>query len=416
MLSFWRKNKGSNKGVQQRGGLYVSKQALQSGKLSSEFILSTIEDGVVMVGSDNTVHLFNPAASNITGWPAAEAGGLDFHSVLNLTDDRGKSYLPQDHPFAKALNQHTTVRDSKSLLSTRSGKLLPISLIVSPVAEAGQAIDSVVGVFRDITAEKLEESKRSEFISTASHEMRTPIAAIEGYIALALNPKVVSIDPRAKNYLQKAHDATQHLGQLFQDLLTSSKAEDGRLASYPKVVELGEIVEQIAEGARFAAQKKDLQLRYVVSRNKELAEGHVVRPLFYVNVDPNRIREVLQNIVDNAVKYTLEGGITISLTGDNAVVQVQVQDSGPGIPEEDIPHLFQKFYRVDNSMTRNVGGTGLGLFISRKIVEMYNGRIWAESQLSKGSTFFINLPRLSAEQALQMQKQQASMASPLDTH
>jgi signal transduction histidine kinase len=185
------------------------------------------------------------------------------------------------------------------------------------------------------------------------------------------------------------------------------------LASYPKVIEFGEIMEQIADAARFSAQKKGLQLKYIVSGGNQVTGARVVRPLFYVYVDPNRIREVIQNLIDNAIKYTADGSVTIALTGDNSVAQIQVQDTGAGIPEEDIPHLFQKFYRVDNSMTRSVGGTGLGLFISKKIVELYNGRIWVESQVGKGSTFFINLPRLSTQQALQIQKTEASTLSPL---
>jgi signal transduction histidine kinase len=274
----------------------------------------------------------------------------------------------------------------------------------------------VVGVFRDITAEKQEEAQHSEFVSTASHEMRTPIAAIEGYISLALNPKVAQVDPHAKSYLEKAHAATQHLGELFQDLLTSSKADDGRIASYPTAVEVGEIVAQATEASRFVAQKKGLQLNFQLSTSKEVSGGKVVRPLFYSLVDPNRLREILQNLIDNAIKYTPEGTITVALTGDNNVVQMQVIDTGAGIPQEDIPHLFQKFYRVDSSMTRTIGGTGLGLYISRKLVEMYNGRIWVESQLGKGSTFFINLPRLTAEQALEMQKTQANVVRPLENH
>jgi two-component system sensor histidine kinase VicK len=126
------------------------------------------------------------------------------------------------------------------------------------------------------------------------------------------------------------------------------------------------------------------------------------------------MQEVLTNVINNAIKYTPEGSVTVSLTGDPSVIQLQVADTGPGISADDLPHLFQKFYRVDNSMTRSIGGTGLGLFICRKIVELYNGRIWAESQLGKGTTFFINLPRLSTAQALEMQKNQASIASPLD--
>src|SRR5581483_689410 len=126
--------------------------------------------------------------------------------------------------------------------------------------------------------------------------------------------------------------------------------------------------------------------------------------------------EVIQNIVDNAIKYTAEGSVTVSLTGDDSIAQIQVQDTGQGIAEEDIPHLFQKFYRVDNSLTRSIGGTGLGLFIARKILELYNGQIWVESQLGKGSTFFINLPRLSTDQALEMQRRQALTTSPLNAN
>ena len=401
MLDFFaKKDKKKPKGVPQ--------------ELSTEFLLSAIVDGVVLVGEDNSIHLFSPAASSITGWPAEEALGLDYRSVLVITDEHSQPYPPERHPFAQALKSHSTVKDSRGLLSARSGRLIPISLIVSPVVEdVDKMTTGVLGVFRDITAERQEESRRSEFVSTASHEMRTPIAAIEGYLALALNPKVAAIDPRARNYLEKAHTATQHLSQLFVDLLTSAKAEDGRLSSFAKVVELGEILEQIADAAKFSAQKKGLQLRYMISTNQDVAGHKTIRPLFYVYVDPNRVREVVQNLIDNAIKYTSEGSVTIAMTGDASVAQIQIRDTGDGIPEDDIPHLFQKFYRVDNSMTRTVGGTGLGLFISKKVIEMYNGRIWVESQVGKGSTFFINLPRLSTTQALQMQKTEASTLSPL---
>lgn len=398
-------------------GAAVSGRLAKDQDLSSEFILGAIEDGVVMVGSDNIIHLFNPAAGVISGWPASEALGLEYHSVLQLVDEHGSMVPAGLHPFAKVLAGGNGVRDSKSLLRTRSGKFVPISLIVSPMNSAGgQAAGEVVGVLRDITVEKQEEARRSEFVSTASHEMRTPIAAIEGYLSLALNPRVSQIDAHAKSYLDKAHASVLHLGQLFADLLTSSKAEDGRIASYPTVVEVGEIVAAAADAGRFNAQKEGLELKFQISSPKEVTGGKVIRPLFYAFLDPNRLREVLQNLIDNAIKYTPEGHITIVLTGDNNVVQIQVSDTGAGIAEEDIPHLFQKFYRADSSMTRTIGGTGLGLYISRKIIEMYNGHIWIESTLGKGSTFFINLPRLSAERALVMQKNQANVVSPLETH
>ncbi len=142
----------------------------------------------------------------------------------------------------------------------------------------------------------------------------------------------------------------------------------------------------------------------VINASQKATGGErTVRPLYYVCVDGERLREVITNLFDNAVKYTEEGKVSIGLTGNDQVAQCYVRDTGPGIPAADVPHLFQKFYRVDNSATRTVGGTGLGLFIARKIIELYSGRIWVESELGKGSTFYINLPRLSTQKAQQLQ-------------
>ncbi len=382
--------------------------------METGFILDTIEDGVVMVGADGIVHLFNPAAGKISGWPPLDAIGLVYKTVLPLVDPKDQPLPDSNNPIAAALATGQTTRDSNVILAAKDGHKIPVSVIVSPVRDpAGQPNGSVVGVFRDIAKEKEEEAHRSDFISTASHEMRTPLAAIEGYLSLALNPKTAQIDANARNLLEKASSSTTHLGELFRDLLTSSKAEDGRLMSYPAAAEIGEILQQVAEAAKFPAKNKNLELTYSVSADNS-GGGKVIRPLYYAYVDPNRIREVFQNIIDNAIKYTNEGKVMVRLTGDSSIIQIQVQDSGAGIPAEDIPHLFQKFYRVDNSSTRTVGGTGLGLFICRRITELYNGRIWVESEYGKGSTFFINLPRLDAQQALAIQQKQASTISPMD--
>ena len=395
------------------GGLTVSSRFLKDERLSSDFILGAIEDGVVMVDRANLIHLFNRAATDITGWPPNEAVGVDFNKVMPFIDKKGEPLKPEDHPFIQALVSGKPVRNNNCILNSKSGKQKVVSVVVSPVIESpSQPAETAVAVFRDITTEKMQEEQRSDFISTASHEMRTPIAAIEGYLSLALNEKITKLDPNARSYLEKARASTQHLGMLFQDLLTSSKAEDGRLASNPSVVEMGEIVEQMTETERFKATEKGLNLKFAVSSNSEVNGGKVIRPFYYSFVDPIRINEVFQNLIDNAIKYTPEGTVTVRLTGDDKTVQIQVQDTGSGIPTEDIPHLFQKFYRVDNSATRTIGGTGLGLFICKKIVELYQGRVWVESELGKGSTFFVNLPRLTAEEALDMQKRQSSVISP----
>jgi PAS domain S-box-containing protein len=407
-------NRNKSQGPQKKGGgLTVSKRGLKDSSLGSDFILSAIQDGVVIVNQDNVIHVLNTAASQITGWPAEEAVGLNFDAVLPVITDKGQPVASNMHPIARALITGQPVRDNNVILNTKAGKALYISIVVSPIMDShGHRTDSVVAVFRDIQKEKEEEARRSDFISTASHEMRTPLAAIEGYLSLALNPKTAKIDENARKYLEKATTSTLHLGELFRDLLTSSKAEDGRIASYPTVIEMGEIVAQVADAEKFHAKERNLELFYQVSGSGSAPTGKVVSPLYYAYVDPNRLREVLQNVIDNAIKYTPQGSVTVRLTGDDTVVQIQVQDTGAGIPADDIPHLFQKFYRVDNSSTRTVGGTGLGLFICRKIVELYNGRVWVESQLGKGSTFFISFPRLTAQQALEMQQNQASTISP----
>lgn len=398
------------------GGLTVSSRFLKDDQVNSDFILGAIDDGVVMIDRGQLIHLFNKAAGEITGWAPNEAVGLDFNKVMPLANKKGELITPEAHPFIQALVSGKPVRTNELVLNSKGGRQVAVSVVVSPIIkDPGTPPETAIAVFRDITLERAQEEQRSDFISTASHEMRTPIAAIEGYLSLALNEKTAKIDDNAKNYLQKARDSTQHLGQLFQDLLTSSKAEDGRLASNPTVVEIGEIVEEVTDLSKFKAQEKGLELKFIVSSDNTPAGAKVVRPFYYSYIDPIRMNEVFQNLIDNAIKYTPEGSVTVRLTGDASTIQLQIQDTGPGIAGEDIPHLFQKFYRVDNSATRTIGGTGLGLFICKKIVELYSGRIWVESILGKGSTFFVNLPRLTSAQALEVQQKQANTISPTIT-
>jgi len=297
---------------------------------------------------------------------------------------------------------------------TKGKKILSVDVSISPLLSADKTISGAVAIIRDVNDQRKEEKQRADFISTASHEMRTPVAAIEGYLALALNDKVTKVDAKARSYLEKAHSSTQHLGKLFQDLLTSAKAEDGRLANHPVVIEFSDFVEKIVDGLRFTAEKKGLLLELLMGSQQRTnttsvdVSKKVVKPLLYIVADPDRLREVITNLFDNAVKYTETGRISIGITGDASIVQFHIADTGPGIPATDIPHLFQKFYRVDNSSTRTIGGTGLGLYICRKITEMYNGRIWAESELGKGSTFYINLPRIDSAKATELMAKEKS--------
>lgn len=392
---------------------------LEQEQFKSNIILESITDGVIVVNTKGVTQIINAAAANMFGWSRDEAHHLQYNSLYTIMDpnavvqNSAKTEMPE-HLDAIGLALKTGQAQHKVVqIETKNNKRIFMDTLASPIYEdvasessetSSKQLVGIITVFRDIDESKREEQQRAEFISTASHEMRTPVAAIEGYLALAMNDKVCLIDEKARGYLEKAHGSTQHLGQLFQDLLTSAKADDGRLASHPEVFEFGVYLEKLIEDLRFSAEKKGLGLEFVIGTDNDHVSANsstaqVLQPLYYVEADPDRLREVITNLFDNAVKYTPAGKITIGLTGNDAVVQFYIKDTGGGIPPEDVSHLFQKFYRVDNSATRTIGGTGLGLFISRKIIELYHGRIWVKSQLGKGSTFFVNLPRLDTESA-----------------
>jgi hypothetical protein len=228
--------------------------------------------------------------------------------------------------------------------------------------------------------------------------MRTPVASIEGYLGLALNPSTAQIDDKARDFITKAHQSAQHLGRLFQDLLDVSKADDGRLSNNPTVIDIVELTHNVAEGLLPQANAKGLRIDFKprpdLYDTADKRDDRTVTPVYYTKADADHLREILNNLVENAIKYTLEGGVVIDVKGDDNSIVVSIQDSGIGIPKEDIGHLFQKFYRVDNSDTREIGGTGLGLYLSRKLIEAIGGTIWVESTYKQGSTFFIKLPRL----------------------
>lgn len=396
---------------------------LRSNQEQADVLIESIADGIIVINTEGKIILINPSAAKMTEWTVADATGVDATLVATLHHENGEDIEAEQNPFAAVMRQkeHST---QTFQLSGKDGQKQIISLVISPVLQPGS--DTLVGavaVMRDISEERAAEQQRADFISTASHEMRTPVAAIEGYLALALNEKVSTIDSRARGFLEKAHTSTQHLGQLFQDLLTSSKAEDGRLSNHPSVAEMGAFLQQLTDDLKFSAEKKGLFAEFLIGSTKDAIDAtskdtvstHVLKPLYYVFVDPDRMREVITNVFDNACKYTEQGKISIGLTGDSDVVQLYIRDTGAGIPAEDIPHLFQKFYRVDNSATRTIGGTGLGLFICRKIVELYHGRIWVESEVGKGSTFFINLPRLTTQRATALQTEATTAPAPVST-
>lgn len=363
----------------------------------SDVVINAIDDGVLAISKDGNIELINPSAQQIIGWDQGDALGLNWKSVLKLVTSDGKDVEDLENPISQSLSKNQPTHNDKLFLLTSSEKRILVSIVSSPVGTDGEGI---IVVFRDITKEKAEEREQAEFISTASHEMRTPVASIEGYLGLALNPATAHIDEKARDFITKAHESAQHLGRLFQDLLDISKVEDGRMKNNPKIINVNEFLKDIFDGLATKASEKQLNYIFmpdIIDEGKEKS----LQPIFYANIDPDHFREVVSNLIENAIKYTPSGEVVVNVTGDDKQISISVKDSGIGIPAEDIPHLFQKFYRVDNSDTREIGGTGLGLYLSRRLAEAMSGNLRVESKYKEGSTFYLEIPRMSSSEAKQ---------------
>lgn len=380
----------------------------------SDVVINAIGEGVLAVNGQGVIELINPAAVQLVGWGKNDAIGLNYKSILKLVDSKGGELDPAHDPVANTFASNKPTGPAEFTLTTQSDKTILVSVVVSPIGQPGSG---AIIVFRNISNERAEERQQAEFISTASHEMRTPVASIEGYLGLALNPQTAQIDDKARDFINKAHEAAQHLGRLFQDLLDVTKAEDGRMQNNPKIVDVSKFMADIVEGLRPKAEQKGLKLIFKphvgTGDMHERGIGRIVTPVFYANVDNDHLREVGDNLVENAIKYTPSGEVVVDITGTDQHVTISIADTGLGIPREDQSHLFQKFYRVDNSDTREIGGTGLGLYLCRRLVESMNGRIWVDSAYKKGSTFYVELPRTSsvdASAAIQQAEQQSEQA------
>jgi PAS domain S-box-containing protein len=367
----------------------------------SEVVINAINDGVVALDGKGNIQLINPAAQQLLGWTKQDSMGLAYQSIIKIIDTKNQPVTSANDPIAQSQIKNQITKSDSFSLQTNSGKTFLAHISVSPVDQPG---NGVIVVFRDITSEKSDERQRAEFISTASHEMRTPVASIEGYLGLALNPATATVDEKAREFITKAHESAQHLGNLFSDLLDVSKADDSRLKNDPTVIDIVPFIQSIVEGLSPKAASKGLRILY-----KPMPDGkddaRRLNPVYYVNVDNDHLREVADNLIENAIKYTPKGDVVVDVAGNNDKVIFSVMDTGIGIPREDQAHLFQKFYRVDNSDTRTIGGTGLGLYLCRRLSEAMGGRIWVESEYKKGSTFYVELPRVANDEATRLIEQ-----------
>ena len=377
----------------------------QSANLAN-LVLNSIDEGVMIVHSSGIVVLVNPAAMRLLGMSDPNmVENLKLASILNLENSEGTKIEDDVNPVLRAVmnGENFETRDLILVSAQEQRRPVAISVVCTTTGQNERII-----TLRDIARELEEEGEQADFISTASHEMRTPVASIEGYLGLALNPKTATIDERARKYLEEAHASSKHLGRLFKDLLDVTKLDDKKIRVQLTPVEMASTVRSIANGQVPMMSEKGIHYTFGANATRSDNTARVVNQEVYASVDIDFLREIVNNLVENAIKYTASGGgIWVNVRGDDDRVLINVTDTGIGISPDDLKHVFQKFYRADNSQTRTVGGNGLGLYLVKQRVEAMGGKVWAESSFGEGSTFYLSFPRITAEE-YQRRKQIAS--------
>lgn len=379
----------------------------ESAEILANLVLNTIDSGVIIVLSTGVIEYINPAAVSLLGGQMAQNFlGAKLEDILKLENGQGVAIPAQNNLVFYAVNNGQNYTTREYFLVNLQGQKKPVAF---KIITAHSPKNERIMTFYDITSELEAESEQTEFISTASHEMRTPVASIEGYLGLALNPKTATIDERAKKYLEEAHKSSQHLGKLFRDLLDVTKLDDKRIKAHLLPIEVTSTVRSIAEGQIPKMSEKNIHFTFGSSSSANMNGGRVINQEVFAAVDVDFLREIINNLIENAIKYTNNGGgIWVNVRGDGDRVLINVTDTGIGISPEDSKHVFQKFYRADNSETRTIGGTGLGLYIVKERVEAMSGSTWVESTFGEGSTFYVAFPRLTYEEYLRRKQIEAN--------
>lgn len=364
-----------------------------AGKTQEEAVLTAIPDGVYAIDMDRNLVLFNKAAQEMTNWAEKDALGLKCQTVMNLKKEDDVSVCEKDCPAMAVWNTGGAIfRNDTCFVNKNSKKRIQLSSSYAPIKDFQNKVVGALCVFRDITKEKEIERLRNEFVSTASHELRTPITATEGYLSIVTDSGMCKVDEKGKEYLKKAKSTLMAMSKLTKNLLSVTKIEEGKLETNITNFSIHDLAKEVVDIFQKHADEKGIKIEFVESKSLSAKNKKAIGRSLNVHADQEMIREVINNLIENAIKFTQKGGVRVSIDYDEEFATVNVEDSGMGMPKEAEKHLFEKFFRVDNTETREVGGTGLGLYITRSIVEIFGGRIWVETKQGEGSKFHFTVP------------------------
>jgi PAS domain S-box-containing protein len=347
-------------------------------------VLATVGDGVCLVDREGVVRLWNPAAQAILGIEESAVVGRRASDAIP-----GWAELEARVPVAGGVGERAVRATSLPVELGETELWLSIS---------GVGFDEgTVFAFRDLTEERALERMRTDFVATVSHELRTPLAAVYG-AALTIGRPDIELDAEMRTHLVGLiADEAERLKKRVDDLLLASHLDSGQLRVSIGACDAHELVVGVIESEETHLAEN---LRISLSVEGEL-------PL--VRADPNQLRQIVSNLLDNAIKYSPDGGdVLLRLERNGSSVRFAVRDSGLGIPPKEQRRIFEKFYRLDPNMTRGIGGTGLGLYIVRELVQRFDGKVWVESTEGEGSTFFVELP--AAEKSRSRRRQEPAAA------
>ena len=357
----------------------LTEQQLTEERLFQRMTLSSIGDGVVTSNTEGVITYMNSVAEQLTGWRLDEARGRRFTDVMRMENEREEQTMADP---VKAVLESGTAYDleERTLLVHRDGRRIPVADSAAPLRDEDGKTTGVVMIFRDVSARRELERMKDEFISIVSHELRTPLTSIRGSLGLLEAGVAGELPAKVQRMLTIAVSNTDRLIRLINDILDIERMESGKVQLEKAECHIREVMRQAVEAVQGMANQNEVDL--------------VWKPLdVTVWADQDRVLQIMTNLLGNAVKFSspraevrLEGE-----TNGNRVL-LKVIDKGRGIPSDRLETIFGKFQQVDASDARQKGGTGLGLAISRTLARQHGGDIWVESELGKGSVFYLSLP------------------------